>query len=485
MKRVLCICLLATACSSGRDFGSTDSGVPAVDSGPTTNACAANTYPLGPYGTGVGKVVNPGLSWKGYLPNATDVSTIAPTDLYDCDGSKGIDAIIFDVAAQWCAACQSQAANAPQLFSQYDQLGIHVVTLVVQDASTAPATTTTAEQWKDAIQADRRHGRRGSGLRVRAAERNVGVAAGDDHRRPAHDEDHASDRRLHRRVSAEARCGGGVDRTEERRAVKLKLAALLSSCVACSAALPIGSDAGTPVKEAGAASDTGVVEEAGAPKVSVSGDVVDSENAAWASAKIQVCSETVCTLGNADGSGAFHVLVASGDRYHVIARPAVADTREGSAGLFVLADALTADVTLDSPVHLPVTGAHFTLSSPANVTSDLTLTANAADLAFYGDAFVAGVSIAQAEWPAFTIAGKTILAMWALNPWGTRANAGKTIAVTMSNAYGLAANDTASVYAVNELTAELGTPTTATVSGDAKTLDGATIDRVTWVVLAH
>lgn len=149
MKRVLCICLLATACSSGRDFGSTDSGVPAVDSGPTTNACAANTYPLGPYGTGVGKVVNPGLSWKGYLPNATDVSTIAPTDLYDCDGSKGIDAIIFDVAAQWCAACQSQAANAPQLFSQYDQLGIHVVTLVVQDASTAPATTTTAEQWKD------------------------------------------------------------------------------------------------------------------------------------------------------------------------------------------------------------------------------------------------------------------------------------------------------------------------------------------------
>ena len=152
-KRAFCIFWIATtaACSSGTgkgDFGS-DAAAPAVDSGAqTTSACAANTYPDGPYGTGVGKIVNPGLAWKGYLPNQADVSTITPADLYDCDGSKGIDAIVFDVAAQWCAACQSQAANQPQLFTQYDQLGIHVVTLVVQDASSAPATTATAQAWK-------------------------------------------------------------------------------------------------------------------------------------------------------------------------------------------------------------------------------------------------------------------------------------------------------------------------------------------------
>ncbi len=149
MKRVFCILFLAgNACSSAsKDFGG-DAAAPVVDSGPTTNACAANTYPEGPYGTSVGQIVNPGLSWKGYLPNETTVSTIAPSDLYDCDGSKGIDAILFDVSAEWCAACQSQATNTPALFTQYDELGIHVVTLVVQDSNSAPATTATASAWK-------------------------------------------------------------------------------------------------------------------------------------------------------------------------------------------------------------------------------------------------------------------------------------------------------------------------------------------------
>jgi len=151
MKRVFCILFLAeiTACSSGKgDFGGTDAAAPAIDSGAQTNACATDTYPAGPYGTSVGMVVNPGLSWQGYLPNATSVSTIAPNDLYDCDGSKGIDAIIFDASAAWCAACQSQAANTPQLFQQYDALDIRVVALIVQDQNSAPATTATAEAWK-------------------------------------------------------------------------------------------------------------------------------------------------------------------------------------------------------------------------------------------------------------------------------------------------------------------------------------------------
>ena len=146
MKRAVCILLFgAAACSSGRgDFVPP----PAQDSGPSaTDPCAAG-YPQGPYGTGEGKIVNPGLTWQGYLPNQTSASTITPNDLFDCDGSKGIDAIVFDVAAEWCAACQSQASNEPQLFSKYDALGIRVVTLVVQDASSAPATIATAQSWK-------------------------------------------------------------------------------------------------------------------------------------------------------------------------------------------------------------------------------------------------------------------------------------------------------------------------------------------------
>src|SRR5262249_6048646 len=114
----------------------------------TTNDLCAAGYPAGPYGTSVGKVVNPGLAWKGYLPNDTAISTLAPQDLWDCDGSKGINAIIFDVSAEWCAACQSQASSTPQLKAQYAQLGIRAVTLVVQDASSAPATAATALDWR-------------------------------------------------------------------------------------------------------------------------------------------------------------------------------------------------------------------------------------------------------------------------------------------------------------------------------------------------
>lgn len=149
MKRAACILLFALGCSSAptRDFGG-DAAPPVDDDGSTTANACADAYPQGPYGTGVGKVVNPGFTWQGYLPGSTTVSTVRPQDLYDCDGSKGINAILIDVSAEWCAACQSQASNAASLFSKYDALGIRAITLVVQDASQAPATTATAMAWK-------------------------------------------------------------------------------------------------------------------------------------------------------------------------------------------------------------------------------------------------------------------------------------------------------------------------------------------------
>jgi len=147
MKRAVCILFFALACSGPKgDFGD---AAPPVDADASTaqNACAAG-YPQGPYGTSVGKVVNPGFSWQGYLPGSSTVSTVRPQDLFDCDGSLGINAILIDVSAEWCAACQSQASSAPALAQQYDQLGVRVLTLVVQDASSAPATASTALEWR-------------------------------------------------------------------------------------------------------------------------------------------------------------------------------------------------------------------------------------------------------------------------------------------------------------------------------------------------
>jgi hypothetical protein len=260
----------------------------------------------------------------------------------------------------------------------------------------------------------------------------------------------------------------------------MKRSVAILFCVACSAPPAATAEAG--------ASDASDAVDASA-SIHVTGAVVDAQNAPWAAAKIQVCSDALCTLGDADASGAFDVQVTAGNFYHVITRPSPSDTREGSAGLFVLQNMLTSDTALDAPIPIPVTGAHLTQGDAGNISgqvaSDLTLTGNVSDIGFYGDAFFSGVAIAQNQSPAFSIEGKNILAMWALNPWGTRANSGKTIGVSIANHFGLNAGDAVSVYAVNETTAALDPPTEALVSTDATTIDGATIDRLTWIVVAR
>jgi hypothetical protein len=252
--------------------------------------------------------------------------------------------------------------------------------------------------------------------------------------------------------------------------------ALVFAC-ACSSAPDVApNDAGKDVvkteKDASAPTDDVVT----TVNPSVSGVVTDTQGTPWANAKVQVCSASLCTLGNADGNGAFSVQVPAGKKYHVMAHPPAGDAREGSAGIAVLDDVLTTDMTLASPVAIPITGAHASLPNAA-VTQDLTLTANAADVSFTGDAYFSGVSVASSPFPS--------IATWALNPWGTRTNPTKTIAVTMTNTFGLAPGDTVSVYTVNESTAELVGPTQGTVSSDGQTITGATIDRVTWIVVTH
>jgi hypothetical protein len=109
-------------------------------------------YPAGPYGITPGKVLNPNLQWQGFAPGATTASTVKITDLYDCDGSKGINAFVIDSAGQWCVACQYVAQDIPTWFSptgdDWTKLGIQILTLVIQNNNYEPATITTAQQWR-------------------------------------------------------------------------------------------------------------------------------------------------------------------------------------------------------------------------------------------------------------------------------------------------------------------------------------------------
>lgn len=55
-------------------------------------------YPPPPYGVAQGQVLPPTLSWQGFAPGASTPSTINVEDFFDCDGSRDIDAVVFDTA---------------------------------------------------------------------------------------------------------------------------------------------------------------------------------------------------------------------------------------------------------------------------------------------------------------------------------------------------------------------------------------------------
>ncbi len=131
-----------------------DSSTPTPDAADASTITPSCTYPKGPYGVGLNTVLDPNSSWQGYAANDTQVTTLKMSDLFDCDGSKGINAIMIDVSAGWCAACETQAHDEGQLTSQYDAVGVKSITLLIMDAAEAPATTGTALDWRTTYKLD-------------------------------------------------------------------------------------------------------------------------------------------------------------------------------------------------------------------------------------------------------------------------------------------------------------------------------------------
>lgn len=108
------------------------------------------TYPPGPYGTKVGDTISPSLSWQGFLENSTSVSTITAADYHDCDGSRGVHAVLLIQSATWCGACKAEAAKYnSKMANGWQQKGIRILTLMIENAYGQPATVSTAQSWRD------------------------------------------------------------------------------------------------------------------------------------------------------------------------------------------------------------------------------------------------------------------------------------------------------------------------------------------------
>ena len=77
-----------TAASTGGSSNSTASA--------SSSTGAACVYPAGPYGVAQGKILPSNLKWEGYPAGGTVQGSLSIEVVLDCDGSKGITAILFD-----------------------------------------------------------------------------------------------------------------------------------------------------------------------------------------------------------------------------------------------------------------------------------------------------------------------------------------------------------------------------------------------------
>ena len=261
---------------------------------------------------------------------------------------------------------------------------------------------------------------------------------------------------------------------------------LLVLATGCSDSAPDAGDAAADVKH-----DTHVVLEAAieepAPAHIATGRVIDATGAPWPGARMQICA-SICYAFNAGADGVFSASIGKSDTYAVDATSALADGR--SASRTVYARLIDQDVALGDIV-VQETGAGQALSSTKDVAVDADLTLLAVDPsaltlpAGVTSAYGAGVRVKAADFPVYDASGKTVVAMWALNPFAAKSS--KPIAVTIKNAFGLAANAKLAMRAVDDAKGTLLAEIPMTVSSDATTIttDSGGLDRLTWIVLVQ
>lgn len=107
------------------------------------------TYPVGPYGVAQGSTLSPSLHWQGFRENSSTQENISVQDYFDCDGTKGINAVLFSTVQWYCGACQQEAAELEGLMNSWEPMGIKVVVLLLTGSDDNPADAQDALQWKN------------------------------------------------------------------------------------------------------------------------------------------------------------------------------------------------------------------------------------------------------------------------------------------------------------------------------------------------
>jgi thiol-disulfide isomerase/thioredoxin len=120
----------------------------------TSGSGPVQGYPAGPYGimtnnTVAATLANKGSGWQCLPAGSSTPTTVQVSDFFDSDGSKGINAVVFDTSAEWCGSCRSESSSLEQqVTTHFKPEGVRVVVLMIQNADRSPADIQTAIRWR-------------------------------------------------------------------------------------------------------------------------------------------------------------------------------------------------------------------------------------------------------------------------------------------------------------------------------------------------
>jgi hypothetical protein len=137
----------ATGGGGGGDTGAVDMAMSPDMAMPPD--MAMSDYPPGPYGVQKGNTIDPNLSWQCIKPGETTATTMTPKDFFDGDGSKKINALLFDLSATWCGPCNQEADKEESVWtSTWSGEGVVPVTMMIEDKQKGSTPTVqTALNW--------------------------------------------------------------------------------------------------------------------------------------------------------------------------------------------------------------------------------------------------------------------------------------------------------------------------------------------------
>ncbi|HYO93268.1 MAG TPA: hypothetical protein VER33_02100 [Polyangiaceae bacterium] len=147
--RVACGGVLSCVAACGSNRPELPPGLGAPES------CVAVDYPLGPYGTEPGSVVQnacfQGLRTPSRVATEAALEAMALSDYYDPDGTRGVRLLLVNTAALWCSACRIEHETLPASARALSPRGLVVVSALFEDSNRNPAEFDDLSVWVESF----------------------------------------------------------------------------------------------------------------------------------------------------------------------------------------------------------------------------------------------------------------------------------------------------------------------------------------------